>query len=283
MYSKIKSRELHIQVGMIISHIAFAVTIINLIQLTLHFSFVSALLDKSVYVVFISGLIIFLLSFSKAENKSVIIFRWSLNINLARLNKLIQIFIILLNGTLSILDTYDSFAGMGLMLITILLIYKYGMMNKMTLSLFLLYLVVIIEISAFYLNKSGIALDILLFTGLLFYIFYISFRDEVNKAISLNSIKDMEIIQLNKILESVITPNIDPAESGLTKGEMKVLRILCLYNASNKDISEKLNISVSTVKNHMGNIFNKTGADDRYQLIDLCKYHIIKNEHKNST
>jgi len=52
----------------------------------------------------------------------------------------------------------------------------------------------------------------------------------------------------------------------LTSREKDVIR--CIYRGlSNKDIGLELKISEGTVKRHIWNIFNKTGADNRTQLI----------------
>ncbi len=53
--------------------------------------------------------------------------------------------------------------------------------------------------------------------------------------------------------------------------EIEILEILCTYDFSNKDISDKLNISVGTVKQHLNIIFNKSGVRTRIQLIQLFK------------
>ena len=45
-----------------------------------------------------------------------------------------------------------------------------------------------------------------------------------------------------------------------------------MYKASNREIAERLNIAESTVKLHLYNIYNKLGVDNRFTVIDLCKY-----------
>ncbi|MDY7029042.1 MAG: LuxR C-terminal-related transcriptional regulator [Spirochaetota bacterium] len=37
-------------------------------------------------------------------------------------------------------------------------------------------------------------------------------------------------------------------------------------------MAERLNIAESTVKLHLYNIYNKIGVDNRFAIIDLCKY-----------
>lgn len=64
------------------------------------------------------------------------------------------------------------------------------------------------------------------------------------------------------------TVNIDMLSEQLTAREMDVLELL-IQGCSNREISERLFISVHTVKNHITNIFQKIGVNDRSQLIAL--------------
>lgn len=45
---------------------------------------------------------------------------------------------------------------------------------------------------------------------------------------------------------------------------------LIFIGDSYQAVGEKLNISVSTVKTHISNIFRKTGASNKVELIALC-------------
>jgi len=56
--------------------------------------------------------------------------------------------------------------------------------------------------------------------------------------------------------------------SGLTAREQDILRLV-LQGASNKDIGKKLFISPSTVRNHVSNIYQKIGVNNRLELINL--------------
>jgi DNA-binding NarL/FixJ family response regulator len=58
----------------------------------------------------------------------------------------------------------------------------------------------------------------------------------------------------------------------ISPAEERVIKVLTLYKASNREIAERLNIAESTVKLHMYNICNKIGVDTRFAIIDLCKY-----------
>ncbi|BAY32873.1 two-component response regulator [Nostoc carneum NIES-2107] len=55
----------------------------------------------------------------------------------------------------------------------------------------------------------------------------------------------------------------------LTERELCVLRMIVDGN-SNQDISEKLYITIGTVKTHVRNIFNKLNVDDRTQATVLA-------------
>ena len=51
-----------------------------------------------------------------------------------------------------------------------------------------------------------------------------------------------------------------------------LFRSLTKYKAGNREIAERLNLAESTVKLHIYNICNKIGVDNRFAIIDLCKY-----------
>ncbi len=58
------------------------------------------------------------------------------------------------------------------------------------------------------------------------------------------------------------------AAFSLSKREAEVLRLV-VEGRSNSDIGERLDVSVSTVKKHVYNIFNKAGVYSRAQLLSL--------------
>lgn len=70
----------------------------------------------------------------------------------------------------------------------------------------------------------------------------------------------------------------DIQSRGITFAERKVLRILCVYRASNREIARKLGIAESTVKIHISHIMDKMGVDDRYAVIDLCRYNFVEEK-----
>ena len=61
----------------------------------------------------------------------------------------------------------------------------------------------------------------------------------------------------------------------LTKREKEVFKLL-ITNKTTKEISEKLNISEKTVRNHISNAMQKLGVKGRAQaVVELLKMNII--------
>lgn len=56
-------------------------------------------------------------------------------------------------------------------------------------------------------------------------------------------------------------------DSGLTGREKELVQLI-IKGLSNTDISKKLNISISTVKNHVYNIYKKLNIKNRYELLN---------------
>ncbi len=52
----------------------------------------------------------------------------------------------------------------------------------------------------------------------------------------------------------------------LTRREKEILELVC-DGATNKEIAERLFLSISTVKNHIHNIYGKIGVGNRAQAI----------------
>lgn len=74
------------------------------------------------------------------------------------------------------------------------------------------------------------------------------------------AVPDMEK-QLGKLLEKY----------NISKREREVLQLIC-EGKTNKQIEEHLYISLQTVKDHVSNIYRKTGVNNRVQLINLFRF-----------
>jgi DNA-binding NarL/FixJ family response regulator len=62
----------------------------------------------------------------------------------------------------------------------------------------------------------------------------------------------------------ITVPDPEKVPTSLTKREMEVLELI-VRGKSNKEIGETLEITVYTVKIHVGNLLQKMGVDDRTQ------------------
>ncbi len=196
--------------------------------------------------------------------------------------KLLQVLAISLTGVANILTSFNEVYGPSLFFMGWLLARQYGYFDihkKVKYILLIVFFVVMAQVSA-YVNNAHV---FILKNGLLeFSIFMILFILAIWKDIF---DRDEQLFRENRYLKSnykTIQAKIDTIEkekipydlkgAKITPAEERVLRVLVKYKASNKEIAERLNISESTVKLHLYNIFNKLGADNRFTVIDLCQY-----------
>lgn len=76
------------------------------------------------------------------------------------------------------------------------------------------------------------------------------------------------------VVQSFRTPSVEP-EAGLTSREAEILELL-VEGLSNKEIAQKTSIAAGTVRNHLGNIFNKLHVHCRTEAV--VKHLRIKRE-----
>lgn len=98
-----------------------------------------------------------------------------------------------------------------------------------------------------------------------------SYFDNIKKLKLEISELNSELVEKDKILESLEPDFIDPIASGLTKAELKLLESLCTYRESNQELSKRLGKSENTIKTQLKSITQKIGVDNRHQLIEACK------------
>ncbi len=196
--------------------------------------------------------------------------------------KFIQVAGILLTGTMNVLTEYNQVYGPSLFFIGWLLMRQYGYFERhkrLKYAFFIGFLIICVQISAYIHNKTVFLLANELFQFSLFMIFFILavWKDIFDRDEKLSRENQALKANYNKIAEELgeIERDSKPYDlkgAGITPAEERVLKILVLYKASNKEIAERLNISEHTVKLHMYNIFNKLGVDSRFTVIELCKY-----------
>jgi two-component system response regulator DevR len=61
-----------------------------------------------------------------------------------------------------------------------------------------------------------------------------------------------------------------PTKFGLSRREQQLVGLIRI-GLSNKEIGNRLNLSEQTIKNHVHRILRKVGANDRLQIVQLCR------------
>lgn len=199
--------------------------------------------------------------------------------------KILQVVGFIFVGVCNIMDDgYDRFYGPALFFASWMLMRQYGYFeNKGKLKNILLMLMLIIssQISAFIniSKRQGIysGFSTLVFTLFLAAIMLIVWSDILRQQAMLKKENRSLKIDYNRLSEQVAEVENEQKPYNLkavkiTPAEKRVIEILTVYKASNREISERLNIAESTVKLHLYNIYNKIGVDNRFAVIDLCKY-----------
>ena len=178
----------HKRISIFISLIGLFASIFNFLR-SFYFrdlSLIEALLEPSTSISFI--IVIFLILLLKASD----IF-----------TQIVHICIFLLQGFLSIMDYYNSFYGMGFILLAIVLIYKYGFLRrypKIKILLLALYTLICVEISVSTVNgRATVAVDILLYFFFFLTIVYLAYKSEIKRILSVE--KEYEEYYYNSELD----------------------------------------------------------------------------------
>ena len=86
-------------------------------------------------------------------------------------------------------------------------------------------------------------------------------QNEIEKKLSDILVEKKEELQMNKLKKLT-------EKYFISKREVEVMAEL-IDGRTNSEISEILSVSLSTVKKHVYNIFNKMGVNSRFQLLNL--------------
>ena len=204
-----------------------------------------------------------------------------------RFLKLIQVTFILLTGVINIMESFNEVYGPGMFLAGWLLMRHYGFLDryrKIKYTLFLVFLIGLSQVSAIIHNQGAIdaGLATLEYSAFIILLIIIIWRDMVleqyklrteNRSLKINYIRIRD--HLKKLEEEQRPYDLKAAK--ISPAEERVIKTLSIYKASNREIAERLNIAEPTVKLHLYNIYNKIGVDNRFAIIDLCKYNYIQN------
>lgn len=199
-------------------------------------------------------------------------------------------------GALSLVSMFtffsDPYSGYGLALVVFiaLLAFKYGFLLKnffikVIISFFLILGTILLSTFIHNFPLEEFLLPII-FLVVFFLFIFIVLSEEINNSLKREIGYKMEIVRLNDSLEDskgllkkVGADFIDPVKAGLTIAERDLLEVLCIYRESNIDLGKRLGKSPNTIKVQMAKIMEKIGAENRYQLIDLCRNYYIHSEH----
>lgn len=253
------------RIGLLISILDLFVVVTNFINYAIIDGIVASLLNISVWFMFLI----------------IIPFVFSIFIE-SRVLKILQVLAILFVGTISVIQDYEGFYGPALFLASWLMMRQYGYLEKhgkkKNIGL-LVAVVVLSQISANLHTHEGAfaGFSTLWFSLFLSTLVLIIWRDMINQQKELK--KENNSLQINYKKLAVLLEEIEKNKQpynlkacGVSPAEERVIKILTIYKASNREIAERLDLAESTVKLHLYNIFNKIGVDNRFAVIDLCKY-----------
>jgi DNA-binding NarL/FixJ family response regulator len=75
-----------------------------------------------------------------------------------------------------------------------------------------------------------------------------------------------------EVIRMIIKESSAPAIGNISERETEVLKLVCL-GKNNKEISQELNISISTVQFHVGNVFRKLNVHNRTEAATYAIHH----------
>jgi DNA-binding CsgD family transcriptional regulator len=223
-----------------------------------------------------------------------------------RIIRLVQFLALFFTSLLSTIDSYNSFSGIGLLIMTIILGIKYKYFEKYTLIKILIcgsiYAAVLLVVAFAKIAETNNILKVIgsiIFLSTMVIFFLILYRSEIREYIKnqqkytsdisrLKSDRDIlirkvtqdkeKIVRLDqkiKVLEEEQQP-LNYKSYGISPAEEKIIRTLCVYRCENSEIAHRLNLSIPTVKTHLSHIMDKLGVDDRFAVIDMCRYNYKK-------
>ncbi len=196
--------------------------------------------------------------------------------------KALQVLTFIAMGTANIMQSYQEFYGPAMFLAAWLVMRNYGFLDKhakIKNTLMILFIAVLSQISARIHQPQKIfaGLNTLYYALFLIILILIIWRDTLKQQeflkkenLSLQTNYKKMAAQIAELEEGRKPYDLKAVK--ISPAEERVIEALTVYKASNREIAERLNIAESTVKLHLYNIFNKIGVDNRFTIIDLCKY-----------
>jgi len=224
-----------------------------------------------VLVVFSLGILLVMLSFIKNKKHAFIIKGKKIVIHTKHLNVLLQFWMLALYTAFSIIQDAGNQYPLAMVFATFIMGFKYRIMGKRMFILFIVLVLALFQISALLSGEFFKIPYFLLHSIFLFSIFIIFYQEEFSRHFKLMKGYHKQTGSFRIKVDQLKTDTIDLSTIDFTPREVEVLKELCKSHGSNMELAFALEVSVHTIKTHIKNIFDKTGVDDRHQLIDLFK------------
>jgi DNA-binding CsgD family transcriptional regulator len=264
------------RIGLLISVVGLAMVVSNFLKRLLSGDIFYALSGLTVWAVFIFTVPFILSVFIESG-----------------LLKKLQILAFALTGAVNIIDAFQEFYGPGLFLAAWLLMRHYGYLEKHAKikNIAILGLITALsQLSAMLHSEDAavaegmyVGFGTLMYTLFLVTLLVILWRDMVKQQDLLRQENFTLKMDYHKLTAQLMALEHDKKPYDLkaakiTPAESRVIEALTIYKAGNREIAERLNLAESTVKLHLYNICNKIGVDNRFAIIDLCKYNFNGKE-----
>lgn len=228
------------------------------------------------------GLILIIVSAIKKESFSFK-FRKRVEIDFIQFSKVIQFFFLSFFTIIEVIQNTNTHYPLSMVIITIMLGYRYQLLGKPQLIIIIALVVLLFQVTSLFsldlLLISHFILHFFFVTSLLILLFHDLLRNQFHPPKEYADRRSFIFGIFNETKEEYI---VDVASIDFTARELEVLKELCIYRGTNKDIGEKLDIKPTTVKVHLSRIYDKVGVDSRHQLIDICKDYFDRNAEPNS-
>ncbi len=211
-----------------------------------------------------------------------------------------QIILLLIFSSITIIKAHESIYGIGFLLIATLISFKYGFFKqraKLKGILLISYTFVNVEIAARLQggNKWSVGIESIIYLSVFLFLSYLVYSDEIKNYIEVNKNSEEKYrnserkikevmkqknnleLELGKIdielkkLQNDLHPLDLENEYNISVAEMRVLKTLMIYGGTDQYIADKLCLSYHTVKNHFRKIRIKLNAENREQIIYMCR------------
>jgi DNA-binding CsgD family transcriptional regulator len=265
------SKEIYRIVGLIYGAILILLAALEVLHPFFNQEQSSYLSIAVILMVFSLGILLVLLSFIKNKKHAFIIKGKKIVIHTMHLNILLQFWMLALYTAFAIIQDTGNQYPLAMVFATFIMGFKYRLMGKRMFILFIVLVLSLFQISSLLSGEFFKIPYFLLHSIFLFSLYIIFYQEEVSRHFRLMKGYHKQTLSLRTRVDQLKTDTIELSTIDLTHREIEVLKELCKSHGSNMDLALTLEVSVHTIKTHIKNIFDKTGVDDRHQLIDLFK------------